>query len=200
MVDGIPLHHSHMKNHPLTPMWDSRIDKLMEPQSRYSCRCMGRGNWDDFAAGLTRKPGQIVRGTLLYHPGLQEPGGRGKNRIHVRSSPPSYRGQRPLEPLARQWTEKLSFQGRIPDNATAGMALLLAGSCSKATLLQIAWYQGQGGPCYQLNPKEMLEGRQTLDDAWRFVEEHALSIIDVQLRTSEHRSMYSYVLYIIDVH
>ena len=38
MVDGIPLHHSHMKNHPLTPMWDSRIDKLMEPQSRYSCR------------------------------------------------------------------------------------------------------------------------------------------------------------------
>ena len=52
MVDGIPLHHSHMKNHPLTPMWDSRIDKLMEPQSRYSCRCMGARELDDFAAGV----------------------------------------------------------------------------------------------------------------------------------------------------
>lgn len=26
-----------MKNHPLTPMWDSRIGKLMEGQSKYPC-------------------------------------------------------------------------------------------------------------------------------------------------------------------
>ena len=38
MVNGVPLHESPMKNHPLTPMWDCRIKKLMEPQSRYACR------------------------------------------------------------------------------------------------------------------------------------------------------------------
>ena len=37
MVNGIPLHESHMKNHPLTPMWDCKIKNLMEPQSKYSC-------------------------------------------------------------------------------------------------------------------------------------------------------------------
>ena len=31
-VNGVPLHESPMKNHPLTPMWDCRIAKLMEPQ------------------------------------------------------------------------------------------------------------------------------------------------------------------------
>lgn len=67
MVDGIPLHHSHMKNHPLTPMWDSRIDKLMEPQSRYSCRCMGARELDDFAAGVdSGKTGDRLSGGPFY--------------------------------------------------------------------------------------------------------------------------------------
>jgi len=36
-VDGVPLDESHMKNHPLNPMWDSFIPKLMEPQGKYPC-------------------------------------------------------------------------------------------------------------------------------------------------------------------
>lgn len=34
-VNGVPLARSPMKDHPLTPMWESRIARLMEPQSRY---------------------------------------------------------------------------------------------------------------------------------------------------------------------
>lgn len=36
-VNGVPLHESPMKNHPLTPMWDSSIAGLMKPQSKYPC-------------------------------------------------------------------------------------------------------------------------------------------------------------------
>lgn len=36
-VNGLPLHESHMRNHPLTPMWDCRISELMRGQSRYPC-------------------------------------------------------------------------------------------------------------------------------------------------------------------
>lgn len=36
-VYGVPLNESHMKAHPLTPMWDSSIARLMKPQSRYEC-------------------------------------------------------------------------------------------------------------------------------------------------------------------
>jgi len=35
-VNGIPLNESHMKDHPLTPMWESDITKLMKPQSKYN--------------------------------------------------------------------------------------------------------------------------------------------------------------------
>lgn len=34
-VKGIPLAESPMKDHPLTPMWESRISLLMEPQGKY---------------------------------------------------------------------------------------------------------------------------------------------------------------------
>ena len=34
-VDGVPLSETHMKNHPLTPMWESEIAKLMDPQGKY---------------------------------------------------------------------------------------------------------------------------------------------------------------------
>ncbi len=36
-VNGIPLDQSPMGQHPLTPMWDSRISVLMEAQSKYPC-------------------------------------------------------------------------------------------------------------------------------------------------------------------
>ncbi|MDU5341522.1 3-oxo-tetronate kinase [Anaerococcus vaginalis] len=34
-VDGLELHKSHMKDHPLNPMWDSRISELMKDQGKY---------------------------------------------------------------------------------------------------------------------------------------------------------------------
>ena len=36
-INGTPLAESHMRNHPLTPMWDSRISELMRRQSSYPC-------------------------------------------------------------------------------------------------------------------------------------------------------------------
>src|SRR5690625_2767866 len=35
IVDGVPLHETHMKDHPLTPMWDSRLKELMRSQGKY---------------------------------------------------------------------------------------------------------------------------------------------------------------------
>ncbi len=187
MVGGIPLHESHMKNHPLTPMWDSRIDKLMEPQSRYSCRCVGEQGADGFMAGSgsgetgDRQPGEPFY--LIPDYRTDKDGERIASMFGHLALLTGGSGL--LEPLARQWTKKLSSQGKIPDNATAGMALLLAGSCSKATLSQIAWYQSQGGPCCHLNPKEMLEGRQTVDDAWRFIKEHSSETASVLVYSSD---------------
>ncbi len=164
MVNGVPLHESPMKNHPLTPMWDCRIKKLMEPQSRYACRewkaeemehsqvpsgqpCYLIPDYKD------REDGERIAAACFHLPFLT--GGSGL-----------------LEPLAELWMKKLSVRGNIPESGTRGRALLVAGSCSKATLGQIAWYREQGNPCYKLDPAAMLEGRQTVDDAWEFLEAH----------------------------
>ncbi len=36
-VDGVPLAQSPMKDHPLNPMWESDIRRLMQPQGKYPC-------------------------------------------------------------------------------------------------------------------------------------------------------------------
>lgn len=172
MVNHVMLHESHMKNHPLTPMWDCRIDKLMEPQSRYACRNLGReelGKWmsgelEGFAEG-DAEPFYMIPDYRTQEDGEQIAAVFG--RLPLLTG-----GSGLLEPLARIWTRRLVSQGKIPESVTEGRALLLAGSCSKATLEQIAWYRSQGKPCYKLNPKEMMEGRQTEEDAWNFIQEH----------------------------
>lgn len=172
MVNGVPLHESHMKNHPLTPMWDCRIHKLMEPQSRYGCRNLSLHGLDSQSCTDILKHFQSDIPFYII-PDYKSPED-GRTIASVFGQLPLLTGGSGLlEPLARLWTEKLSAQGKIPESGTEGKALLLSGSCSKATLEQIAWYQKQGHPCYQLDPHAMLEGRQTADDAWRFVAENS---------------------------
>lgn len=162
LVNGVPLHESPMKDHPLTPMWDCRIHKLMEPQSRYACFYISREGLDNLE-NLPDQPCYLI-------PDYQDAGDGERIASACFHLPFLTGGSGLLEPLAKLWTKKLSGAGKIPESGTRGRALLVAGSCSKATLGQIAWYRDQGNPCYKLDPQAMLEGRQTLEDAWNFIE------------------------------
>lgn len=167
MVNGVFLHESHMKNHPLTPMWESRIDKLMEPQSRYPSRNFTLEKLKNFSLeGTSDKPFYIIPD----YRNLED----GDEIVAVFGQLPLLTGGSGLlEPLARVWTKKLFSKGKIPTSGTKGKALLVAGSCSKATLEQIAWYRNQRKPCYKLNPKALMVGRQTIEHVWRFIEEYS---------------------------
>lgn len=179
MVNNVPLHESHMRNHPLTPMWDCRIDKLMEPQSRYSCRNLALEEMEMFSGkDMDKEPFYLI-------PDYKNPEDGEKIAGVFGQLPLLTGGSGLLEPLAGIWTKKLSVEGRIPESGTKGRALLLAGSCSKATLGQIAWYQNQGAPCYKLDPGAMLEGRQTVEDAWKFIEDHSSETDTVLVYSSD---------------
>lgn len=179
MVNNVPLHESHMRNHPLTPMWDCRIDKLMEPQSRYSCRNLALEEMEMFSGkDMDKEPFYLI-------PDYKNPEDGEKIAGVFGQLPLLTGGSGLLEPLAGIWTKKLSVEGRIPESGTKGRALLLAGSCSKATLGQIAWYQSQGAPCYKLDPGAMMEGRQTVDDAWKFIEDHSSETDTVLVYSSD---------------
>lgn len=167
MVNGIPLHESHMKNHPLTPMWDCRIDHLMAPQSKYECVNLSEDQLENFSIdSLGKAPVYLI-------PDYKSAEDGEKIASAFCSLPLLTGGSGLLEPLAKIWAKKLTSSGSIPQSAAKGKALLLAGSCSKATLGQIAWYQNQGMPTYKLNPEAMMNGKQTLEDAWDFILSHS---------------------------
>lgn len=185
IVNGIPLHKSHMKNHPLTPMWDCRISKLMEPQSKYPCLNLKR---DQLTLEQINSIYSNFKETTKHFyiiPDYIQPED-GKVIASVFGQLPLLTGGSGLlEALAMLWKERSTSHSVIPESATKGKALLLAGSCSKSTLAQIERYQNLKKPCYKLNPKHILEGSQTTDDAWKFIEEHTTETETVLVYSSD---------------
>lgn len=165
-VNGVPLHESHMRNHPLTPMRESSLSRLMEPQSRYHCRVMSRDEMAQFHVPQREEdPFYII-------PDYETDADGREIAAKFWKLPLLTGGSGILEHLARMWTQSTSGAGKVPDSGTEGRALLLAGSCSKATLDQIAWYQKAGKPCYRLSPQEMMAGHQSVMDAWNYIQSH----------------------------
>lgn len=181
MVNGVPLHESHMKNHPLTPMWDSSISRLMEPQSQWPCIPM-----EDPSSFSLEKAAEKAGARRFYIiPDYKTTEDGRAIAAAFKSLPLLTGGSGLLEPLARLWSQELGGAAKIPESLVSGKALLLAGSCSQATLGQIAWYEAQKKPSYKLDPKALLEGRQTVDDAWQFIQEHENSSDAVLVYSSD---------------
>ncbi len=156
-VKGVPLEESPMRDHPLTPMWDSRLVQLMTPQSRYPVYLEGKQpknvpgpfylvpdcETDEDLEKIAEKYGSLLR-----------TGGSGL-----------------AEPLARRYA--MDPAGCILQDATKGPAIILAGSCSEQTRRQIAVYQERGGPCYYLDPFRLLDGKEKSDDLVEWTLSHS---------------------------
>ena len=162
-VNGVPLHQTHMKDHPLTPMWDSDIVKLMQPQGKYPCLVLD--------ADALEKGEEEIANLLLEF-------GKGKEHFYV---VPDYSltehaqrivdvfGDLPLltggSGLMTQLSQR-SLQHKAGDssklNGSQGKALVLAGSCSKATLEQIEDFRQRGGSSVKIDPMALLDGSQTI--------------------------------------
>lgn len=57
----------------------------------------------------------------------------------------------------------------IVDSKTNGPALILAGSSSKVTLGQVAYFNNSGKKSFKMDPLALFEGTQTIEDIWNFV-------------------------------
>lgn len=165
-VNGIPLHETHMKNHPLTPMWDADISVLMKEQSQYPCVKIS-------AEQLKEGKDRVLSIVKEF--------GKGKEHFYII---PDY-----YEEIHGEWiyecfgdiallsggsgllgAEALRMEKREESDGSeasaAGKSLLLAGSCSKATLEQISLYQKAGNPSYRIEPSKVLNGEETAETIW----------------------------------
>lgn len=167
-VNGTPLHETHMRHHPLTPMWDSRIKELMKEQSIYPCYVLNRETISDanVQALLKKYAAESERFYLIPDYATDE-----DSRLIVSNFgklPLLTGGSGLLEELARQYNEHGVATGGEFAGAE-GRALVLAGSCSTATQAQVRYFLQRGATGIMLEPELLLSGRQSVEDVWNTV-------------------------------
>ena len=127
-VNGVPLDESPMKDHPLTPMWDSRIKHLMEAQSKYKCIELN---------------GEQLKEDNIDAYLLKEK--EGQKHFYVI---PDYETEEDAKRIVSLFGNKkvLSGGSGILQYLARGnkKGIVLAGSCSQATLTQIETYKKAG--------------------------------------------------------
>ena len=181
-VNGQPLAESSMRDHPLNPMWDSRISELMKPQSKYPC-VVWEGEKLTWPEGRVR---QALEALQREHPHFYlvpdyETSAQGE-RIAAQFGhlPLLTGGSGLLEHLARQSGASPAGAAALPRRTVRGRSLLLSGSCSVATREQLRRYEASGGTLLCLSPHTLLTDPGCLDDIWL----HVLEQPDVLVRSA----------------
>ena len=164
-VGSVPLNESPLKDHPLNPMHDSNLVRVLARQSRTEGRA-GR-SCRHRAAGRTPcarvSPSSRRQGFWRGHRGC---GVRPRSRNHRRRSRSIIALSVGASGLGLGLARALVASGRVKSNApdaisdapVGGPAACLAGSCSQATLQQIASAEAVM-PVLHLDPEQVVAGK-----------------------------------------
>lgn len=156
-----PLAESPMKNHPLTPMGDSNLLRLLAPQVE---RPVGLANRLVVGKGADalRDRLEALRCEGAAHVVIDAVA---NDDLHViaqacQDMPLLTGGSAVAMPLPELWSKakliERSDQFSIDQNAD-GPAIILSGSCSAMTRLQVANYRTRTAPALRLSPVELAE-------------------------------------------
>ena len=169
-VNGVPLHESSMKNHPLTPMWDSRISVLMKDQSQFPCFAISSELSDAQIFSAISELKQKYPHFYII-PDFVEPEDA-KRLVRLYGALPLLTGGSGLlTELARRYEDRISSSSAA-FAATDGPALLLAGSCSQATLSQIQYYQSLNWSSIKIDPQELVDQKTSAREIWKKITEN----------------------------
>lgn len=165
-VDGIPLNETHMKNHPLTPMKSSSIPVLMSKQGKYSCKIISH----EELAGDTLQILSNHNNYLVPDYTCDEDGINIAKHFHTLEFLTGGSGI-----LAHFGIYYLDDAAQTANNEAkadkSGKAILLAGSCSVATLGQITNFIANGGSAIKISPETLFESDSNFDTKiWQEIE------------------------------
>lgn len=177
LIDGVPLHETHMKDHPLNPMWDSDLSNLIESQGKYkSLKINYKAMQEDKEQILEviNKFGEDKEHFYVIPDYIDDEDG--KKIVEVFGDLPLLTGGSGLMyDLGIKYKDLTRQTDGIPISKTEGKAIVLAGSCSKATLEQIDDYIKKGYETYKLDPIKLYNGDQTKEDIWNYIESNNLN-------------------------
>ena len=158
-VKGVPLHESSMKDHPLTPMKDCNLKRLMEAQSRYSCVEIG-SEWKNLEARWNHaRPCYAIPDCQTDQDAEKIVQAFGEWKLLTG-------GSGLAKPLA-----KFLLQISGKENGVNLHPLILAGSCSVATRNQISEFQKKGGMSVRITPAQLCDASWNIERLWEKVED-----------------------------
>ncbi len=174
IVDGKPMAQGHMRFHPLNPMWDSRIGKLMEPQSKYPCFILNGAALAGPKEEILRNAEELAaKNTHCYLVPDYETEEQGRRIAEVFGGCRLLTGGSGiLAHIADQFAEKYGLlEGEMCKTGTSGRGIVLSGSCSKATRAQIFEYKKAHRAC-AVFPERLRSGEQTASGLWQTALKH----------------------------
>ncbi|KAA2213978.1 3-oxo-tetronate kinase [Teichococcus oryzae] len=158
-VNGVPLHESGMRHHPVTPMTDSNIMRVMEAQSR--------GKAGNVPSTVMDQGARAVRDALaaLKASGVRYAVLDALNDAHLVTMGEAVADMRLVtggsglaDGMARAWTELRGDAAQAAEGGkpVKGRAVVLSGSCSQMTNAQVAAYR-EAAPSLAIDVARCLE-------------------------------------------
>lgn len=172
-VNGVPLDQSPMKDHPLTPMKDSRIDRLMAPQGAYQPVILPTNRMSPEEIRKARKTLENSSEKFYLIPDYESETDLAKLVDAFGDLRFLTGGSGLLEGLAQKAAENIGKRPEgllsIAENAS-NITLLLAGSCSVMTRKQIKVFLNAGGRGIFADPEKLLTGQLTEADLLTYIQ------------------------------
>lgn len=163
-VLGKLLSESPMKNHPLTPMKDSDLSRLMQMQSKYKAFILNRNTMNQSKSEILDYIEKIGKG--LEHFYIIPEFETDQDSIKIANTFSHLNFFTGGSKLPMDLVKGTSFVKTISAK-TKGKAIILVGSCSAMSRKQIKHYQSLGGYSYRINQFELLNGNLTFEKVYK---------------------------------
>lgn len=163
-VDNVPLAESPLKDHPLNPMWDSYIPNLMKDQSKYPCYCLSiedMCNEEVFNEKMdlwNSNEHYYIIPDYMSDDDSQIIYDKFEN-LKVLSG-----GSALLSNMKNKYDNHVCSNDDIKQKA-----IILCGSCSKMTGIQVKDFKNKKNCYYTINSMELLGGKIQPCDIFEFI-------------------------------
>lgn len=167
-VHGIPLAETHMRHHPLTPMWSSSIPELMARQSKYPVKILSADHVSSFPRTYATNPNASseASGAFYLVPDYQTDEDGRRIAQAFGKLPLLTGGSGLLGKVGRLFSSTYASTPRTMP-PLAGKTLILCGSCSRATQEQVKHFLDLGGNGIMLDPEGLASNQLSAEKVWQ---------------------------------
>lgn len=165
-VNGVPLDESPMKNHPITPMWNSRIAKLMQEQGKYETVVIDEDVLSDIELLNKTVNSYLDRDNFSKYYFVPDyfknehakmiVEGFGDLSLLTGSSGLAFE-------IARRYSDTAYKHKKTQIAYVKDKGVIISGSCSTATKKQIQDYISRGGSSIKIDPVKLLSDEESIE-------------------------------------